>query len=264
MLIAILAMVAVVTYEAGAWGLVLLGLVLSESYRLLWGDPTNEVERDDLKEERPQQPTISEKKMRHYGHHDTTSLVMMAQAGDRSALALVVQRETPYLLAYASSFAGTLPATPADLVQLTWEKVLLGLPALREPRHFRTWTTRILQNVAIRESERLREADELDDNADYGGEDLFRGVTAEGVLEAYDARRMLRWLADHVDPETATIAILKGIGGLPWSAVVREMNSRYPRSAPWSKRKCESRIERITSAQASVLRRLLGGSNNGS
>jgi hypothetical protein len=100
----------------------------------------------------------------------------------------------------------------------------------------------------------------FDEQRDGDGESLFhQAVQSNDVLEDFDAQRMISWMADHVDSETASIAVLRGLGGLPWKATVAEMNRLYPESGPWSKSKCQARMKKITSSQAKTLRRLLGG-----
>ena len=191
---------------------------------------------------------------------DTTSLVVLAQQGDESALTVLIQRETEGLLAYASSYLRSSTAPPGDLVQKTWDKIIPALPALRESKYFRSWAIKILQRVALRESVRAIEMEEFHDESTLDGEALFRqALRFDDVLEDYDAQRMIQWMINHVDSETASIAVLRALGGLRWKDTVAEMNILYPASAPWSKSKCEARIKKITNTQAKSLRRLLGG-----
>lgn len=252
-------MVAIVTFKAGAWGLLLLGLVLGETYRLIWGDQRS----SEPLESDTTQPTTKTHRgppMRSYPHLDTTSLVVLAQQGDESALTVLIQRETEGLLAYASSYLRSSTAPPGDLVQKTWDKIIPALPALREPKYFRSWAIKILQRVAMRERLGSIELEEYVEDSNLDGETLFRqALRFDAVLEDYDAQRMIKWMIDHVDSETASIAVLRALGGLRWKETIEQMNLLYPESAPWSKSKCEARIKKITNTQAKSLRRLLGG-----
>jgi RNA polymerase sigma-70 factor (ECF subfamily) len=65
-------------------------------------------------------------------------LVLLAQGGSRDALARLVERWTPKLMAFAARTLGTTEVA-RDVVQDAWESALRGIRRLEDPARFRAW-----------------------------------------------------------------------------------------------------------------------------
>ena len=78
--------------------------------------------------------------------------VLLAQAGDREALELLLRDVRPPLHRYLSRLAGA--ALAEDLTQDVLLTIYRKLGALREPALFRAWMYRIASRAAIRQLER--------------------------------------------------------------------------------------------------------------
>jgi len=75
-------------------------------------------------------------------------LVIRGQSGEADALALLVQRWQPRLLAHASRLTGDRQAA-ADAVQEAWLSIVRGLSRLDDPARFRPWAYRIVRNKCV-------------------------------------------------------------------------------------------------------------------
>ncbi len=133
--------------------------------------------------------------------HDTTSLVRAAQDGDEHALGQLVAAHLPIVYNVIGR-ALNGHADVDDLVQETMIQVVRGLPGLREPERFRSWTVAIAYRQiqmhhrgATRRNQRAREVPE--ELADPGGDFVERSIT--GLMLTGQRRELAeatRWLAE--------------------------------------------------------------------
>jgi RNA polymerase sigma-70 factor (ECF subfamily) len=93
--------------------------------------------------------------------HDQTLLVLLAQAGDRTALEQLLRDAYAPLRRYVTRLAGT--ALADDILQETSLQIFRKLPFLREPAVFRPWTFRIASRIAFSHLKRARRWQPLDD-----------------------------------------------------------------------------------------------------
>src|SRR6202034_2616468 len=92
---------------------------------------------------------------------DQTMLVLLAQAGDRSALEQLLRDAYAPLRRYITRLAGVDLAD--DILQETSLQIFRKLPFLREPAVFRAWTFRIASRIAFSHLKRARRWQPLDD-----------------------------------------------------------------------------------------------------
>jgi RNA polymerase sigma-70 factor (ECF subfamily) len=110
-------------------------------------------------------------------------LVDRLRAGDEAAFAAVVDDWSPGMLRVARTFVSTT-ASAEDVVQDTWVAVVRGLAAFEGRSSLRTWTYRILVNVARTRATRERRTTPLssllplDDEGPTVGPDRFRPADA--------------------------------------------------------------------------------------
>jgi RNA polymerase sigma-70 factor (ECF subfamily) len=106
---------------------------------------------------------------------DQTLLVLLAQAGDRAALELLLRNSHAPLRRYITRLAGADLAD--DILQETSIQIFRKLRFLREPAVFHSWTLRIASRIAISHLKHARRWQPLDDfplgnftpNPDLGG-----------------------------------------------------------------------------------------------
>ena len=91
---------------------------------------------------------------------DQTLLVLMAQAGDRTALEQLLRDAYAPLRRYITYLAGD--ALADDILQETSLQIFRKLPFLREPAVFRPWTFRIASRIAFSHLKRARRWQPLD------------------------------------------------------------------------------------------------------
>jgi RNA polymerase sigma-70 factor (ECF subfamily) len=92
---------------------------------------------------------------------DQTLLVLLAQAGDRTALEQLLRDAHAPLRRYITHLAGSGLAD--DILQETSLQIFRKLPFLREPAVFRPWTFRIASRIAFSHLKRARRWQALDD-----------------------------------------------------------------------------------------------------
>jgi len=92
---------------------------------------------------------------------DQTLLVLLAQAGDRTALEQLLRDAHAPLRRYITHLAGSDLAD--DILQETSLQIFRKLPFLREPAVFRPWTFRIASRIAFSHLKRARRWQALDD-----------------------------------------------------------------------------------------------------
>jgi RNA polymerase sigma-70 factor (ECF subfamily) len=92
---------------------------------------------------------------------DPTLLVLLAQAGDRTALEQLLHGAYGPLRRYITRLAGGDLAD--DILQETSLQISRKLPFLREPAVFRPWTFRIASRIAFSHLKRTRRWQPLDD-----------------------------------------------------------------------------------------------------
>ena len=92
---------------------------------------------------------------------DQTLLVLLAQAGDRTALEQLLHDAYAPLRRYITRLVGGDLAD--DVLQETSLQIFRKLPFLREPAVFRPWTYRIASRIAFSHLKRARRWQPLDD-----------------------------------------------------------------------------------------------------
>jgi len=92
---------------------------------------------------------------------DQTLLVLLAQAGDRTALEQLLRDAHAPLRRYITHLAGADLAD--DILQETSLQIFRKLPFLREPAVFRPWIFRIASRIAFSHLKRARRWQPLDD-----------------------------------------------------------------------------------------------------
>lgn len=92
---------------------------------------------------------------------DQTLLVLLAQAGDRTALEQLLHEAYAPMRRYTTYLAGGDLAD--DILQETSLQIFRKLPFLREPAVFRAWTFRIASRIAFARLKRARRWQPLDD-----------------------------------------------------------------------------------------------------
>jgi RNA polymerase sigma-70 factor (ECF subfamily) len=92
---------------------------------------------------------------------DQTILVLLAQAGDRTALEQLLRDAYAPLRRYITRLAGA--ALADDILQETSLQIFRKLSFLREPAVFRPWTFRIASRVAFSQLKHARRWQPLDD-----------------------------------------------------------------------------------------------------
>src|SRR5947199_8632185 len=91
------------------------------------------------------------------------ALVRRAQAGDRSALAELVQSQQTYVYSIAMSLMHN-PADAADMTQEAFVRLLRSLGTYRGETKFTTWLYRLVTNICLDGLRRLgRPVDSLDE-----------------------------------------------------------------------------------------------------
>jgi RNA polymerase sigma-70 factor (ECF subfamily) len=90
-----------------------------------------------------------------------TLLVLLAQAGDRTALEQLLHDTYAPLRRYITGLAGADLAD--DILQETSLQIFRKLPFLREPAVFRPWTFRIASRIAFSHLQHARRWQPLDD-----------------------------------------------------------------------------------------------------
>jgi len=93
---------------------------------------------------------------------DQTLLVLLAQAGDRTALEQLLRNSHAPLRRYITRLAGADLAD--DILQETSIQIFRKLRFLREPAVFHAWTLRIASRIAISHLKRAHRWQPLDDS----------------------------------------------------------------------------------------------------
>ena len=131
---------------------------------------------------------------------DQTLLVLLAQAGDQTALERLLRDAYGPLRRYIASLAGA--DLVDDILQETSLQIFRKLPFLREPAVFRPWTFRIASRLAFSHLKHARRWQPLDDALP---EDLIALDPSLGEPrdEAFLA------LLDHVSPASRAVLLLR-------------------------------------------------------
>jgi RNA polymerase sigma-70 factor (ECF subfamily) len=131
---------------------------------------------------------------------DQTLLVLLAQAGDRTALEQLLRDAYAPLRRYVTRLAGA--ALADDILQETSLQIFRKLPFLREPAVFRPWTFRIASRIAFSHLKRARRWQPLDD-APLEQLTTFDPSLGEPPDEAFLD------LLDHVSPASRAVLLLR-------------------------------------------------------
>jgi RNA polymerase sigma-70 factor (ECF subfamily) len=131
---------------------------------------------------------------------DQTLLVLLAQAGDRTALEQLLRDAYAPLRRYVTRLAGT--ALADDILQETSLQIFRKLPFLREPAVFRPWTFRIASRIAFSHLKRARRWQPLDDAP------LEQLTTLDPSLGEPPDEAFLD-LLDHVSPASRAVLLLR-------------------------------------------------------
>src|SRR5919201_6244469 len=78
----------------------------------------------------------------------SAALIQRAQAGDREALAALVQSQQTYVYSIAMSIMHN-PADAADMTQEAFVRVLRSLGTYRAETRFTTWLYRLVTNICL-------------------------------------------------------------------------------------------------------------------
>jgi RNA polymerase sigma-70 factor, ECF subfamily len=128
-----------------------------------------------------------------------TLLILLAQAGDRSALEELLRDAYAPLRRYITRLVGT--ALADDILQETSLQIFRKLPFLREPAVFRPWTFRIASRIAFSHLKRARRWQPLDD-APPEHLAILSPCHGEPPDEAFLT------LLDHVSPASRAVLLL--------------------------------------------------------
>ncbi len=129
-------------------------------------------------------------------------LVQQAQAGDASALGHLAELRGSRLLTHAARLLEDHEAA-RDVVQDAWIEILRGLPALREPRAFASWATRIVTRRVARHIQGRISDRKTAETLALECEDSI----AEDGPAASDARAVRAAIAGLPPDQAATIAL---------------------------------------------------------
>ena len=130
---------------------------------------------------------------------DQTLLVLLAQAGDRTALEQLLRNSHAPLRRYITRLAGVDLAD--DILQETSIQIFRKLRFLREPAVFHAWTLRIASRIAITHLKRAHRWQTLDDSP-------AATVTPDPNLgESPDAAFLS--LLDYVSPASRAVLLLR-------------------------------------------------------
>ena len=150
---------------------------------------------------------------------DDAQLVARLRAGDQAAFAAVVREWSPLMLRVARSIVST-HASAEECVQDAWLGVIRGLDAFEGRARLRTWTLRIVVNIARRRAERDRvvqptaaldgEPGPTVDPRRFrsAGEQWAGGWTERGAPKEWDPERAA------LDGEVLTL-LMRGLEDLP-------------------------------------------------
>lgn len=135
-----------------------------------------------------------------HGPPDQTMLVLLAQAGDRTALEQLLRDVYAPLRRYITHLAGS--ALADDILQETSLQIFRKLPYLREPSVFRAWTLRIASRIAFSHLKQSRRWQALDD----APPELL--TTFDPSLGEPPGEGFLS-LLDHVSPASRAVLLLR-------------------------------------------------------
>jgi RNA polymerase sigma-70 factor, ECF subfamily len=130
---------------------------------------------------------------------DQTLLVLLAQAGDRTALEQLLRDSYAPLRSYITRLAG--PAMADDILQETSLQIFRKLRFLREPAVFRSWTFRIASRIAFSHLKHAHRWQPLEDAPSEQITTLDPGL-GEPPDEAFLA------LLDRVSPASRAVLLL--------------------------------------------------------
>src|SRR5919202_4845591 len=102
------------------------------------------------------------------------ALVRRAQAGDREALAELVQSQQSYVYSIAMSLMHN-PADAADMTQEAFIRLFRSLGTYRGETKFTTWLYRLVTNICLDGLRRRRGGGEALDEPSGGGEEQGLG-----------------------------------------------------------------------------------------
>jgi RNA polymerase sigma factor (sigma-70 family) len=183
---------------------------------------------------------------------DATEIAMLvcrARAGDRSAIAQIVDRCTPMVRGVAHRYVSN-PTDVDDVVQDAWLSLVEHLDSIRSPASTRAWLVRVTTHAAWRNRRKVAKSApdaELDDRAaaDDTAElglshvwcDQLRQPLADAVRALRpDNQRLIELLAadDPPDYRTASKLLNRPIGSIgPTRQRVLERLRRQPALSPF-------------------------------
>jgi RNA polymerase sigma factor (sigma-70 family) len=122
---------------------------------------------------------------------DVAELVLRARAGDEYAWTALVDRFTPMLWSIARSYRIS-SADAADVVQVTWLRLMQHLPTLRQPHFVAAWlaTTARRETLAVIRRSKREEPQELD--GDRFPHTAVTGVDADARILRRERDRIVR------------------------------------------------------------------------
>lgn len=164
------------------------------------------------------------------------TLLARARAGDREALAALVERHHAALAALVRQRAG-LRAPVEDLLQETFARVLTHLPRFRERASFLTWTAAIALNLATDWLRKERRRARLAPRADVEGDDLpARGAHVDDAAQRREDAERARAALDALPMPLRIAVTLRVVQDLPYEDVAARLAVPVPRARTWVSR----------------------------
>ena len=147
------------------------------------------------------------------GQDSEREWIARAQAGDKAAFGLLVQRYQRLIVSVAYHHGLDLEAAQ-DAAQETFIKAWLALPRFRgSSGSMRAWLCRIAINVAIDAHRRDRPTQDLDEHwMDHNGNPADR-------IETDDRVQAVRRVLAHLPPASRTVLILREYEGLTYAEI---------------------------------------------
>ncbi|HHC30141.1 MAG TPA: sigma-70 family RNA polymerase sigma factor [Rhodobacterales bacterium] len=130
-------------------------------------------------------------------------LVANARLGDKRAMAQLVERRGPRLLAHATRLLGEREGA-RDVVQEAWVEIMRGLKGLRNEHMFLPWALRIVSRRVAREIKRRQRGRRLDEAVRAEPVSAFADEAGPGAVEAARVRRAIAALPA---AQAATVAL---------------------------------------------------------
>ena len=168
---------------------------------------------------------------------DDLALLARAQAGDRPAFAVLVERHHVVLASLVRQRGG--PRAPVeDIVQETFAKALANLGGFRGRASFLTWTATIALNLATDWARKEKRRARLVPRAGVEGDEVpsVRAGTAEDAAERREETDRARAALDAL-PESLRLAVtLRVVEDLSYEEVALRLAAPVPRVRTWVSR----------------------------